>query len=366
MNPEFGFVQEPVLKGVGLLVECVPNFSDGRNQESIRAIAQAIQSVKQVSFLGHDASVSANRTVMTFAGPPSQVAEAAFRAIEAARTVIDMRTQQGVHPRIGATDVCPLIPLHGISMEDTVLLSKRLARRVSEELGIPTYLYGKAAANADRTHLSDLRKGGYESLFKRDNEQRHLPDFGSLKNSQRAGATVIGVRDLMIAYNINLSHATLKQAKLIARHIRESGTPSKKGHSPGLFKGLKAIGWYLPDMDCVQVSTNIMAIGSAPPHLVYQKVEEFCNNLGIAIAGSELIGLMPRQALQDAGRFFQKLNRYKDLPTHTAAIVGLGLNSIKSFNLQKHILENSLNLEENFSIQSNLELSNMSSESCLA
>ena len=333
-----------------MLLECVPNFSEGCDQQKLNQIATSIRSVPGISFLGMDSSRAANRTVMTFAGPPESVLEAAFRAIRTAAETIDMRQQKGVHPRIGATDVCPLIPLRGLTTQDAVLYARELAQRVGKELGIPVYLYAHSAEDLHRIRLSDIRRGGYEALAERMQLAEHFPDFGPRSFQPKVGATVIGARDLMIAYNMNLENGSLALAKKIAAHIREQQKPCSDRKKSQGFKGLRAIGWYLEAQNLTQVSTNIMDLSATAIHEVFERVQFLAGIAGARVSGSEIIGLIPRQPLQDAGSFFlDKWNQSKLDPVE-AAIEGLALNSNKPFNPATHVLENALHLGQNLPI----------------
>lgn len=337
-----------------MLLECVPNFSEGRDQAILNRIALAIKRVPDVVFLGMDASASANRTVMTFAGAPAAVLEAAFQAIRTAAQWIDMRQHQGVHPRIGACDVCPLIPLQGITMQTATALARKLAQRVGETLEIPTYTYGFAALKPDRHHLSQIRQGGYEALATKLSKAEHAPDFGPARFHAKSGATVIGTRHLMLAYNMDLDRGDLRLAKWIASRIRESGRKTKRGHHQGLFKGVKAIGWKLPEENRIQISTNIMDLHQAPLHLVFEKTRELAARKGGLVLGSELVGLMPRQVLLDAGSYFQP-SVSDDTARLQAGVNALGLNRFKGFHVDKHLLENGLQLSDNL-VSSTLNL----------
>ena len=333
-----------------MLLECVPNFSEGRDALVLQDIAETIRGVPGVVLLGMDSGPTANRTVVTFAGPPEPVCEAAFLAIQTAAERIDMRKHQGAHPRIGATDVCPLVPLLDVTMAQAVAFARRLAKRAGEALSIPIYLYGHAATSPSRKHLSAIRRGGYEGLASRMRAAEGNPDFGPGTFQPGPGATVIGARDLMIAYNINLAPGHLKLAKSIAGKIRESGQRTSEDKNPGLFRGLKAIGWHLERENWTQVSTNIMDIAAAPIHEVYEAVKSLAKEQGVAVAGSELVGLIPRTPLLDAGRYYQKRHPGRFDNPIQAAVEGLGLNHAKPFHPQLHILEESLQLPQSLLI----------------
>jgi len=333
-----------------MLLECVPNFSEGSDSGVLKAIADAIATVPGVSFLGLDSGQATNRTVMTFAGHPDAVCEAAFRAIKTAAERIDMRQHRGTHPRIGATDVCPLIPLQGLTVDKAAGYARQLAKRVGEELAIPVYLYGLAATSPSRVHLSAIRRGGYERLADRMCQIDGRPDFGPQNFQPESGATVIGVRHLMLAYNINLTPGRLKLAQAIAGQIRESGRQTRRGKLPGLFPGVKALGWHLESEGWTQVSTNIMNLEAAPLHRVYETVKTLAAAEDCAVLGSELVGLTPRQPLLDAGAYYQRHDPHADADLIQAAVEGLGLNRVKPFYPDRHILEECLQLAQSLLI----------------
>ncbi|MFO0398035.1 MAG: glutamate formimidoyltransferase [Sphingobacteriia bacterium] len=290
------------------LIECVPNFSEGRDAETIAALAQAVASVEGVYLLHQDAGPDANRTVLTFVGPPEAVIDAAFRAIQVAARCIDMRRQQGAHPRLGATDVCPLIPLQHMSTHALLPYAERLAQRVAQQLQIPVYLYEQSARAAHRTRLEQIRQGEYEGLAARMLQPGWQPDYGPTQPNLQAGATVIGVRDFLIAYNINLDTQDVAIAREIAGRIRQSGTQrlgpdGTRLHVPGLLAHVKAIGWYMEAYGCAQVSTNLTRYAATPLHRVYEAVSHLAQELGTRVTGSELIGLIPKQALLDTGYY---------------------------------------------------------------
>lgn len=283
-------------------VECVPNFSEGRNQYIIQAIAAAIQSVERVILLHVDSGWDANRTVYTFAGPPDAVAEAAFLSVTKAAALIDMRHHKGTHPRMGACDVCPLIPLGEMTMEETVHLSYSLGNRLGEA-GIPVYLYENSAMLPQRRNLAFLRKGEYESIPKKLAECNWKPDFGPATFNERFGMMALGARKFLIAFNIHLNTRDVSIARVIASRIRESGYNDAKGiHHAGLLKSVKAIGWYMNEYQCAQVSTNITDFEVTGIKQVFDAISNTAESLGIAVSGSELIGLIPEKALTDAGK----------------------------------------------------------------
>lgn len=332
------------------ILECVPNFSEGRDPQKIGAIADAIRSVPGAQLLHIDVSPAAHRTVMTFAGVPEAVTEAAFRAIAKAAELIDMTVQEGVHPRIGATDVCPLVPLSGLSMDDAVRYSRLLGERVGTELNIPVYLYEYAAQAPHRRSLPDIRKGQYEGLAEKMKSADWLPDYGPASFSPRSGATVLGARDVLVAFNISLQTSDISKADFIARRIRESGyfrtRDGERQHVPGLLKKVRAIGWYMADYEQAQVSLNLLDYRQCSPLKAYEAVANIAEELGIELAGSEVIGLIPEECLLEAGSFSllrkgMNMAMDRELLVHEA-IRYLGLNRLKPFDPQEKILEYAL------------------------
>ncbi len=341
------------------LIECVPNFSEGRNMGIIEQIADEIRSVKGVKLLNIDPGKATNRTVITFVGSPESVIEAAFLAIKKASHLIDMSKQSGEHPRIGATDVCPLIPVSGISMEETAEYAKKLGSRVGKELGIPVYLYEAAQPNKERSNLAVIRAGEYEGLFTKIKQQEWKPDFGPSEHSVRSGSTVIGARDFLVAYNINLNTTSTLIAKSIAAEIRESGGIKREGNPitgkiitegngkpvkiPGLLKSVKAIGWFIEEYKAAQISMNLTNINITPVHIAFEEVRKKAMEYGVKITGSELIGLIPLQAMLEAGRYFlKKQGKETAVTDHVlieTAIVSLGLNELSAFKPEERIIE---------------------------
>lgn len=319
---------------VSPLIECVPNFSEGRDLKVINAIKQSIIDTKGVSFLHIDIGHDANRTVMTFAGSPEAVCEAAFNACKAAVALIDMTQQRGTHPRLGVMDVCPLVALEGISQEDLVKHSHVLGQRIGTELSVPIYLYEHSSEKPHRKRLEQIRKGGYENFADKMLDDAWVPDYGPNNFNYHTGTTVLGVRDLLLAFNVNLASTNISIANRIARKIRSSGS---KG-VPGTFKNLKAIGWFVDEYGCAQVSTNITNFNETAAHKVYEAIKAEANNLGVKVTGSELIGLIPLAAVVAAGKFY-----HPDLDEIVAltrsAIVGLGLADKKKFEPKERILE---------------------------
>ncbi|MEM6628992.1 MAG: glutamate formimidoyltransferase [Bacteroidota bacterium] len=328
------------------LLECVPNFSEGKSLETLSSIAEAIRFVPEVTLLHQDRGESANRTVFTFAGKPEAVVEAAFRAMEVAANSIDMRLHHGVHPRMGAIDVCPLVPIEGITKEEVILLAHKLAKRVGEALQIPVYLYEQAATASHRKNLARIRKGEYEGFQEKIKHPKWIPDYGPRSFQPRVGQTVIGARNFLIAYNINLSTQEVNIAQAIAEEIRESGkvveTDGRKERIPGKLKCVKAIGWRIPEFGFTQVSTNLVDMYTTPPHVVFETVKDLAQRYGTSVTGSELVGLIPRYAMIEAGKFYsdalgngQLLEKaYVDL-----SVEKLGLNHLYAFDPKERVLE---------------------------
>lgn len=332
------------------ILECVPNFSEGRDMNKINAIADAIQSVSGVHLLNVDISAAANRTVMTFAGEPDAVVAAAYEAIKKAAELIDMQQQAGVHPRIGATDVCPLVPLAGITMDEAVKYSQQLGARVGTELNIPVYLYEHSASAPHRRALPDIRKGQYEGMAAKMQQPGWAPDYGPATFTPSTGATVIGARDILVAFNISLNTTDVTKANYIADRIRERGfnetVDNKKVHHPGLLTHLRAIGWYMADLECAQVSMNLLDYRETSPLKVWEACTALAAEVNVTLAGSELIGLMPERCLLEAGTFTY-MEHEEEIPQDETIIIHraielLGLQKVKTFDPQKHILEYSL------------------------
>jgi glutamate formiminotransferase / formiminotetrahydrofolate cyclodeaminase len=310
------------------MIECVPNFSTS-DPVVIDRIAAAIDTVGDgVRLLHIDPGKAANRTVFTFAGRPEAVTEAAFCAIAAAAANIDMRQHRGEHPRIGATDVCPLVPVSGLSLEQVAAYARQLGRRVGEELGIPVYLYEAAASRPERRNLATIRAGEYEGLEAKMQRPDWKPDFGPTVFQPRSGATVIGARPFLIAWNVNLATADPAVAGQIARRVRAIG--DGKG-TPGLFQGLKAIGWYIAEYGCAQVSMNVTDYHTAPLHEVMEACRRLAPEHGTTVTGSELIGLIPLAALLPAGHYYVAAAPADEAALVQAAVEGLGLSHLKAF-----------------------------------
>lgn len=328
-------------------VECVPNISEGRNLQVIQSIVEVIEKVPNVYVLHVDSSSDANRSVITFVGSPPSCIEAGFRLAEKALELIDMRKHQGVHPRLGAVDVFPFVPLRNITMEECVVSSKQLAKRIGEELQVPVYLYGESATVPHRRELSSIRAGGYEKLKEKLADPLWHPDFGPSAFIPESGAVIVGARNILIAYNINLNTKDVRIASTIAGHIRESGIKRKtpKGEIqrvPGLFKACKAIGWYLEKYGIAQVSTNLTDFRLTFPHQVYEACRFLAHSMGVEVTGSEVVGLIPLEAILEAGRFFyskQGKSETAESLLIESAIQGLGLNDLYPFRPEEKILE---------------------------
>lgn len=338
------------------LVECVPNFSEGRDRGVIDAISAAIESVEGVQLLDVDPGEATNRTVVTFVGTPSAVKEAAFQGIKKASQLIDMRKHKGAHARMGATDVCPFVPVSEVTTQECVQLAKELGKRVAEELDIPVYLYEYAATTPERKNLANIRKGEYEGLEEKLKDPHWKPDFGEPKFNPKSGATVIGVREFLIAYNINLNTTDKKKARDIALTIREKGRwkrdenqkivrdeNGKKVRQPGLFQECKATGWYIDEYKQAQITMNLTNYNVTPPHLVFDKCCELAWEKGLRVTGSELVGLVPKEAMLMAGRYYlAKQGKSEGVPEKElirVAIQSMGLNDVAPFDPKKKIIE---------------------------
>ena len=341
------------------IIECVPNFSEGRNLQTIKAITDAIESVEGIRLLDVDPGKATNRTVVTLVGSPDDVIEAAFRGIQKASTLIDMRNHTGEHPRMGATDVCPLIPISGISMEETAVYAKKLAKRVAEELHIPTYLYEYAQSNPDRNNLSVIRAGEYEGFFDKIKLPAWAPDYGPAEMNPTAGATVIGARDFLIAYNVNLNTKSTRIANRIAFDVREAGRVKREGNPysgkivndangepiriPGKLKSVKAIGWYIEEYNMAQISMNLTNYKISPLHIAFEETRKSADDRGVRVTGSELVGLIPLQPMLDAGKYFlEKQGMSAGVSEEElidCAIRSMGLNELGAFDPKKKIIE---------------------------
>ncbi len=337
------------------IVECVPNISEGRDQSVIDAVLAAAK-VDGVEILDVDAGAATNRTVITLVGGPEEILEGAFRLIAKAAELIDMRTHKGEHPRMGATDVCPFIPIEGISMEECAELAKRLGERVGTELGIPVYLYEAAASSPERRSLAYLRQGEYEGLSAKLKAPKMQPDFGEAKFNPRSGATVIGARPILIAYNINLNSKNKQKANKIAFKLRESGFKKRDETGkfvfdgagnpviePGLFPHCRAVGWYIEEFGIAQVSINLTDYTITPIHAVFDAAVKLADELGLRVTGSEIVGLVPKQALLQSGRHYLKkqgaTTAIPDSEIMKLAIQSLGLNDLYKFETEKKLIE---------------------------
>ena len=330
------------------LIECVPNFSEGNDMSIIKQITDRIESVEGVKLLNVDPGKATNRTVVTFVGAPEPVIEAAFLAIKKASELIDMSKHKGEHPRMGATDVCPLIPVAGITMEETAEYAKKLGARVGKELNLPVYLYEAAQSNPARKNLSIIRAGEYEGFFKKIKQPEWKPDFGPSEFSARSGATVIGARDFLVAYNVNLNTTSVRRANSVAFDVRENGRKirNEKGEDivhPGACKSVKAIGWFIEEYGIAQVSMNLTNINITPVHIAFDECFKSANARGMRVTGSELVGLIPLKAMLDAGKYFlQKQNRsvgVSEKELIKIAIKSLGLDELHPFKPEEKIIE---------------------------
>jgi glutamate formiminotransferase/formiminotetrahydrofolate cyclodeaminase len=341
------------------LIECVPNFSEGVNLDVIRQITDEVESVEGVRLLNVDPGKATNRTVVTFVGEPGRVIEAAFLAIKKAGELIDMSKHKGEHPRMGATDVCPLIPIANISMEETAEFARELAKRVGEDLQIPAYLYEHAQADKTRNNLSVIRAGEYEGFFKKIKLPEWKPDFGPQEFDAKRGATVIGARDFLIAYNVNLNTTSTRRANSIAFDVREAGRVMREGDPingkiindengqpksiPGSLKSVKAIGWYIEEYGIAQISMNLTNIEVTPLHKAFDEVCTKAAERGIRVTGSSLVGLVPLKAMLDAGKYFlikqQRSVGVSEKELVKIAIKSMGLSELSPFIPEERIIE---------------------------
>jgi glutamate formiminotransferase / formiminotetrahydrofolate cyclodeaminase len=341
------------------VIECVPNFSEGRDLAIIRQITAAIEAVEGISLLNVDPGASTNRTVVTFAGTPEAAVEAAFRGIQKAAELIDMRKQKGAHPRMGATDVCPFIPVSNVSWEEAIQCAKQLGKRVGEELKIPVYLYEKAASDPARSNLSIIRAGEYEGFFEKIKEPAWKPDFGPSVFPEKSGATVIGAREFLVAYNANLNTRAVRRANSVAFDVRENGriktedgTPSGKPvldangepvRIPGLLKHVKAIGWYVEEYRMAQVSMNLTNLEETPLHAAFDACTESAAKRGLRVTGSEIVGMLPKKCLVDAGRHYLRKQKWSEGASEEelieVAVRSMGLSELKPFDPKEKIIE---------------------------
>ena len=338
------------------IVECVPNFSEGRNTERIDAIIRSIRSVAGVELLDVDPGAETNRTVVTFVGNPDDIVEAAFRGIAEAAARIDMRDHKGAHPRMGATDVCPFVPVRGVTMEECVALARRLGERVGRDLGIPVYLYERAASRPERKNLADVRSGEYEGLSSRIGNAFWKPDFGPAEFNERSGATAIGAREFLIAYNVNLNTRSRKLAHAIALDIRETGRRKRDAHgnavrdergdfviTPGKLPECKAVGWYIPEYGAAQVSINLTNYHATSLETAFDAVCEEAEKRGLRVTGSEIVGLVPLEAIRLAGvHYLKRQGLSPGVPEAElvhVAVKSLGLDDLTPFDPHQKIIE---------------------------
>ena len=329
------------------LIECVPNYSEGRDKSVIDAIVAAIGAVEGVKVLDVDPGEATNRTVVTFVGEPGPVCEAAFRGAAKAQELIDMRQHHGAHPRSGATDVLPLIPVAGITLEECAALARKLARRLFEELGIPCYCYEAAAFSPERKNLAVCREGEYEALQEKMAAEDKKPDFGAGWNEivARCGATNVGARNFLVAVNFNLNTTSTRRAMAVAFDVREKGrkNPSGEGWIPGTLKGTKAIGWYIDEYGIAQVSMNITDIEATPLHVAFEEVSRAASARGLRVTGAEIVGLVPKCVLLDAGRFYlarqQRSLGISEAEIVKIAVKSMSLDDLKPFNPQEKVIE---------------------------
>lgn len=333
------------------IVECVPNISDGRNPEIYNAVAEAAAAVTGVELLDVDPGQETNRTVITFVGEPEAVLEGAFELVKKAYELIDMRHHQGAHGRQGAMDVCPFVPVSGLTMDDCVELAKRLGERVGSELGVPVYLYEYAATRPDRRSLADIRQGEYEALSEKLKTEDFAPDYGPAEFVPSFGAMVTGARKFLVAYNVDLNVTDKRWANRVAFDVREKGRmvkgpDGKKIKQPGMLKAVRGVGWFIPEYGCAQVSMNLVDLDVTPVHAAFDACDTSARERGIRVTGSELVGLIPRQAMLDAGaHYLKKMERSPGVPDDDlihAAVRSLGLNEVSEFNPQEKIIEDIL------------------------
>ncbi len=341
------------------LIECVPNFSEGNDMGIIKQITDKIEAVEGVKLLEVDPGKATNRTVVTFIGTPDEAVEAAFQAIKKASEIIDMRKHKGAHPRMGSTDVCPFVPVSNITMEETVVYARKLAERVGKELGIPVYCYENAAFNEERRNLANCRAGEYEGLPKKLKDPHWKPDFGPAEFNAGAGATAVSARDFLVAYNINLNTTSVRRANAVAFDIREKGRPMREGNPitgkivkdaqgnqvmiPGSLKACKAIGWFIEEYGIAQVSINLTNISITSVHEAFEESCKKAMDRGLRVTGSELVGLIPKKALLDAGKHFlakqQRSLGVSEEELIKIAVKSLGLDDLKSFNPKEKVIE---------------------------
>ena len=347
------------------LVECVPNFSEGKDMKILDAISASIRAVKGVTLLDVDPGETTNRTVFTMVGEPDNVVEAAFQAIKKASQIIDMTKHKGAHARMGATDVCPFVPVANMTMDDCVKLAHKLGKRVGEELNIPIYLYEYAATKPEWRNLAEVRKGEYEALPQKMEDPNWKPDYGPQKYNAKSGATAISAREFLIAYNINLNTRDKKKAHDIALDIRERGRfardenkklikdeNGKKVKKPGLFKDCKAVGWFIDDFNQAQISINLTNYNVTPAHIVLDKVRELALKRGLQVTGSELVGLLPKAAILESGKYYlNQMGESAGVPERMiieTAVQSMGLKDVAEFNIDKKVIEYAISKEDDW------------------
>ena len=330
------------------IVECVPNISDGLHPEIYNEVSQAAASVAGVELLDVDPGMETNRTVITFVGEPEAVLEGSFQLVVTARRLIDMRDHHGAHGRMGAVDVCPFVPVTGVTMDDCVELANRLGKRIGEELSLPVYLYEFAATRPERRSLADIRKGEYEALPTKLQDPEFAPDYGPAEFVPEFGAMVIGARKFLVAYNVNLNVTDKRWANRVAFDVREkgrmvAGPDGKKVQKPGMLKAVRGVGWYIPEYGCAQVSMNLIDLDVTPVHTAFEACDESARERGLRVTGSELVGLIPKGAILDAGSYYlARMGRSRGVPdndiVHTAA-TSLGLSEVSKFEPKEKIIE---------------------------
>jgi len=341
------------------LIECVPNFSEGRDLDKIKQITDTVENTEGVKLLDVDPGKATNRTVVTFVGEPEAVLEAAFKAVKKASEIIDMSKHSGEHPRFGATDVCPLVPVSNISMEETVEYARKLAKRIGEELNIPIYCYEFAAYTDKRKNLANCRSGEYEGLKEKLKKPEWKPDFGPSEFNAKSGATAVGARNFLVAYNVNLNTTSTRRANSVAFDVREKGRVKREGgkitgkimrdengeplRQAGTLKSVKAIGWYIEEYGIAQISMNLTDITVTSVHKAYEEVYKSANNRGLRVTGSELVGLIPKEAMIAAGKYFlKKQDRSLGISENEIikiAVKSLGLDELKPFDPKEKIIE---------------------------
>jgi glutamate formiminotransferase/formiminotetrahydrofolate cyclodeaminase len=356
------------------LIECVPNFSEGRDENIIRQIADAIKSTDGVTLLDVDPGATTNRTVVTFVGSLEAAVEAAFRGIKKAAELIDMRKHKGAHPRMGATDVCPFIPVSNVSWEEAIECANKLGKRVGEELGIPVYLYEKAAKDKSRSNLAVIRAGEYEGFAEKIKKPEWKPDFGPAKLNDKAGATVIGTREFLVAYNANLNTKSVRRANSVAFDVREQGRFKTDDGAPtgkkvldkngepireaGMLKHVKAIGWFVKEYGIAQVSMNLTNIDETPLHAAFDACVESAHKRGMRVTGSEIVGMVPKKCLTDAGRYFLRKQKWSEGVSEEEligiAVKSMGLSELKPFDPKEKVIELKIKSDSKSLVKMNL------------